>query len=67
MREEAEADKVKSKESIKEAVRAAQAEGFPQDVESKEAYFMEEVSKGEMLSQAGLSPAVGSARRRESD
>lgn len=54
VREEAEADKIKSKESIKEAVLAAQAEGFPQDLESKEAYFMEEVSKGEILSQAGM-------------
>jgi len=52
-REEAEADKVKQKSEIKEAVRAAQAEGFPVDVESKEAYFMEEVSQGEVLSQGG--------------
>lgn len=52
-REKAEADKIRSREMIKEAVRAAQAEGFPRDVESKEAYFMEEVSRGEMMSQGG--------------
>lgn len=52
-REEAEADKTRQKAAIKEAVKAAQAEGFPQDIESKEAYFMEEVAQGEMLSQAG--------------
>lgn len=54
-REEAEADKIKAKAVIKEALKAAQAEGFPTDVESKEAYFMEEVSQGEILSQAGSS------------
>lgn len=52
-REEAEANQLKLKDTVKEAVRIAVAEGFPLDVESKEAYFMEEVSKGEMLSQAG--------------
>jgi len=52
-KEEAEADKIKEKAAIKEAVKAAQEEGFPQNVEEKEAYFMEEVAQGEMLSQSG--------------
>ena len=35
------------------AVQEAQAEGFPTDVEEKEAYFMQEVSRGEVLSGEG--------------
>lgn len=35
------------------AVRDAQMEGFPTDVEEKEAYFMNEVAQGEGLCQEG--------------
>lgn len=35
------------------AVREAQMEGFPADVEEKEAYFMNEVAQGEGLCQEG--------------
>lgn len=35
------------------AVRDAQMEGFPSDVEEKEAYFMNEVAQGEGLCQDG--------------
>lgn len=41
------------KQSIKDAVDTAKEEGFPDSVEEKEAYFMEQVSQGEMLSQQG--------------
>jgi import receptor subunit TOM20 len=52
-REEAEQEKINSRAAIKNAVRDAQAEGFPTDVEEKEAYFMQEVSRGETLSGEG--------------
>lgn len=52
-REEAEQEKINAREAIKNAVRDAQAEGFPTDVEEKEAYFMQEVARGEGLSGEG--------------
>lgn len=41
------------REHLREAVRQAQAEGFPTDVEEKEAYFMSEVARGETLCAEG--------------
>jgi import receptor subunit TOM20 len=52
-KEEAEAQGAQQKAAIKAAVRGAWEEGFPTDVEEKEAYFMNEVSRGEALCQDG--------------
>jgi import receptor subunit TOM20 len=52
-KEEAEQEKSNTRAAIRNAVRDAQAEGFPTDVEEKEAYFMQEVSRGEGLSGDG--------------
>ena len=40
---------------LKAAVEEALEEGFPTDVEEKEAYFMNEVARGEGLAQDGMS------------
>ena len=52
-KEEAEANIIRQRELIKAAVAEAKEEGFPTDVEEKEAYFMNEVARGEQLSQDG--------------
>ena len=52
-KEEAEAQGVQEKQAIENAVREARDEGFPTDVEDKEAYFMNEVGQGEVLCQDG--------------
>lgn len=52
-REEAEQERLHTRAAIKSAVKDAQAEGFPTDVEEKEAFFMQEVSRGEALSGEG--------------
>lgn len=36
----------------------AQEDGFPVDVEEKEAYFMSEVARGEQLAQEGMIDAI---------
>jgi hypothetical protein len=53
-KEEAEAYTIRQREAIKAAVAEAKEEGFPTDVEEKEAYFMNEVARGEQLSQDGM-------------
>lgn len=53
-KEEAEAHTVKQREAIRAAVAEAKEEGFPLDVEEKEAYFMQEVARGEGLSGEGM-------------
>lgn len=53
-KEAAEASTVRLKETIKAAVEQAKEEGFPTDVEEKEAYFMQEVGQGEALSGDGM-------------
>ncbi|KAL2051721.1 hypothetical protein ABVK25_008135 [Lepraria finkii] len=50
-KEQAEAQGEQQKEAIKDAVNKARDEGFPTDVEDKEAYFMNEVGQGEVLCQ----------------
>lgn len=35
------------KEAIRQAVEDAQEEGFPSDIEEREAFFMKEVAEGE--------------------
>ncbi|OLN87925.1 Mitochondrial import receptor subunit tom20 [Colletotrichum chlorophyti] len=49
-KETAAQESVRQRQAIKEAVDDAKEEGFPQDVESKEAYFLQQVSEGETLS-----------------
>ncbi|TGZ79202.1 putative mitochondrial import receptor subunit [Ascodesmis nigricans] len=46
---EAEAANAHQRQEIQLAVRQAQVDGFPTDVEEKEAYFMNEVARGEAL------------------
>ncbi|MCJ1256913.1 hypothetical protein MMC24_004738 [Lignoscripta atroalba] len=52
-KEQAEAQGAQQKEAINTAVAQAKEEGFPTDVEDKEAYFMTEVARGETLCQDG--------------
>ncbi|SPO05882.1 related to mitochondrial import receptor subunit tom-20 [Cephalotrichum gorgonifer] len=49
-KEEAKLHSHHQRQKVKDAVAAAVAEGFPQDPSEKEMYFMEQVSKGEVLS-----------------
>ncbi|KNG84433.1 import receptor subunit tom-20 [Aspergillus nomiae NRRL 13137] len=49
VKEEAEAQGAQERESIKKSVQQAQDEGFPTDLEEKEAYFMGQVARGESL------------------
>ena len=58
-KEEAEAQGEQQKGAIKAAVNAAKDEGFPTDVEEKEAYFMNEVGQGEVLCQDSESLSLG--------
>ncbi|MCJ1275757.1 hypothetical protein MMC21_003560 [Puttea exsequens] len=50
-KEQAEAEGEEQKAAIRKAVAEAREEGFPEDVEDKEAYFMNEVGQGEILLQ----------------
>lgn len=52
-KEEAEAHNSRQRDALKAAVMEAQEDGFPVDVEEKEAYFMSEVARGEQLAQEG--------------
>lgn len=52
-KDEAEAHNSRQREGLKAAVLEAQEDGFPVDVEEKEAYFMSEVARGEGLAQDG--------------
>lgn len=56
VRQESEAEGMKQKEAIKQAVAEAKEEGFPTDTEEKEGYFMGQVAKGESLCADGESP-----------
>lgn len=51
---QAEAQGAQQKQAIKAAVASAKEEGFPTDVEDKEAFFMNEVARGEKLCQDGM-------------
>lgn len=55
-KEEAEAHTTRQRHAIQAAVEEAKEEGFPTDVEEKEAYFMQEVARGEGLSGEGMQP-----------
>ncbi|KAK0512304.1 hypothetical protein JMJ35_005432 [Cladonia borealis] len=50
-KEQAEVEGEQQKRAIKAAVNKAKEEGFPTDVEEREAYFMNEVGQGEVLCQ----------------
>ena len=50
-KEEAEAQGEQQKGAIRAAMDEAKEEGFPTDVEEREAYFMNEVGQGEALCQ----------------
>lgn len=52
-KEEAEHQGAEQKKAIREAVERANEEGFPNDPEEVEAYFMQEVAKGEGMVQKG--------------
>lgn len=52
-KEEAEAQGAAQRDQIKKVVDAAKDEGFPTDLEEKEAYFMGQVAKGESLCAEG--------------
>ena len=54
-KEEAEAQGAQQKKAIREAVDKANEDGFPRDAEEVEAYFMQEVARGEGLCQEGMS------------
>ncbi len=53
-KEEAEAHTVRQRQAIRAAVEEAKEEGFPTDVEEREAYFMQEVARGEGLASEGM-------------
>ena len=53
-KEEAEAYTVRQREAIRAAVDEAKEDGFPSDVEEREAYFMQEVGRGEGLASEGM-------------
>ena len=57
-KEEAEVQGAQQRQAIKAAVAEAQDEGFPTNVEDKEAYFMNEVGRGEALCQDGTPPLL---------
>jgi len=53
VKEEQEAHGAAQRDAIKQAVQRAKEEGFPVDLEEKEAYFMNQVAKGEGLCAEG--------------
>ncbi|KAF7586679.1 hypothetical protein BBP40_008502 [Aspergillus hancockii] len=61
VKEEAEALGAMERESIKKAVEQAKDEGFPTDLEEKEAYFMGQVARGESLCAEGKIPLESSS------
>ena len=52
-KEEAEAEGLKQRRALRQAMDKANAEGYPESTEEVEAYFMQEVAKGEALCQDG--------------
>lgn len=52
-KEEAEIQGQQQKEEIKAAVQEAIEEGFPTDVEEREAFFMQQIAQGEALAGDG--------------
>jgi mitochondrial import receptor subunit TOM20 len=54
-KEEAEVEGQRQKETIKAAVREALEEGFPTDLEEREAFFMQQIATGEQMAAEGKS------------
>lgn len=54
VKEEVEAQGAQERETIKQVVQQAKDEGFPTDLEEKEAYFMGQVAKGESICGEGM-------------
>lgn len=52
-KEEAEVQGKQRREEIKQAVQEAIEEGFPTDIEEKEAFFMQQIAQGEALAGDG--------------
>lgn len=52
-KEEAEVQGQRYKEEIKAAVREALEEGFPTDLEEREAFFMQQIAQGEQIAAEG--------------
>jgi mitochondrial import receptor subunit TOM20 len=52
-KEEAEVQGQRQKEEIKTAVREALEEGFPTDLEEREAFFMQQIAQGEQIAAEG--------------
>lgn len=52
-KEEAEVQGKRQKEEIKAAVREAIEEGFPTDLEEREAFFMQQIAQGEQIAAEG--------------
>ncbi|ETI21405.1 hypothetical protein G647_07752 [Cladophialophora carrionii CBS 160.54] len=59
-KEEAEVQGKQKREDIKAAVQEAIEEGFPTDIEEKEAFFMQQIAQGEALAGDG-SDTIGAA------
>lgn len=57
-KEEAEIQGKQQKEEIKAAVQEAIEEGFPTDVEEREAFFMQQIAQGEALAGDGNKATV---------
>jgi import receptor subunit TOM20 len=53
-KEEAEIQGKQQREEIKTAVQEAIEEGFPTDIEEKEAFFMQQIAQGEALAGDGI-------------
>ncbi|KAI5286308.1 hypothetical protein KEM54_006890 [Ascosphaera aggregata] len=53
VKEESEAQSAQQLEAIKATLAEAQEEGFPTDVEEKEAYFLQHIARGEALVDQG--------------
>ncbi|KAK5947626.1 mitochondrial import receptor subunit tom20 [Knufia obscura] len=59
-KEESEMQGKQQREEIKNAVQEAQEEGFPTDLEEKEAFFLQQISQGEAMANDGSDP-IGAA------
>ena len=53
VKEEEQVHRTKQKQAVKAAIEAAEEEGYPKDVEEKEAFFMNELATGEKLAADG--------------
>ena len=62
MKEEAEIQDKQQQEDVKRVVEEALEEGFPTDLEEREAYFMEQISRGETIAADGRSSCDSGGR-----